>query len=161
VDANMKKTPLDDPLDDFEDDLQSNNETGYRVMEGIWKIHQVDEDADRDLIETYFVPPGFKVTYQYDAAYITEESSRVAQLNTSGITTYGLERLNGRAQSLKHFLIVEGERLEEAQQALTVVQEDEAHNKMLEAKYKELMGQVFMLETEVHTRRTAVEKKKR
>jgi hypothetical protein len=84
----VKQTPLDNPSDDFENDPPSDNEKDYHLMEGIWEIHQANEDADRpvDLIETYFVSPGFIVTYQYDAEYVKAESSLVVLLNTSGIT---------------------------------------------------------------------------
>jgi len=60
--------------------------------------------------------PGGFFKYQFNPQYITEESSRIAQLNTAGLLAYTIGRLDRREEFYKAKVVWAYDRAEEAQQ---------------------------------------------
>lgn len=93
--------------------------------------------------------PGAEISLQFDPKYVTEEASRIAQLNTAGLLAYTIARLERREKFYKEKVVWAHDRAQEAQAAkeYLIVKQEEA--RIQEERFREIMEQGTATKLEV------------
>jgi hypothetical protein len=88
--------------------------------------------------------------YQFNPQYITEESSRIAQLNTAGLLAYTIGRLDRREEFYKTKVVWAYDRAEEARQRKEYLIERRETARRQEERFRMIMEEGTVTKKEVH-----------
>jgi hypothetical protein len=112
---------VSDEEEEFADDSSMPSEPEETMDESIMEIAEEadadDEDDVKQALDGVTDASGKFFTYQFSPEYMTEESSRIAQLNTAGLLAYTIARLDRREEFYKTKIVWAHDRAEEARQA--------------------------------------------
>lgn len=110
---------------------------------------QNDGEEVQNALEGLIDTPGATVSLQFDKIYVTEEASRIAQLNTAGLLAYTIARLNRREQFYKSQIVWAHDQMEEARLTKEALLQKQEEARQQEERYRAIMEEGQKLKSEI------------
>ncbi|KAL7268552.1 hypothetical protein RUND412_008819 [Rhizina undulata] len=83
----------------------------------------------------------FRLRMQYLEEYVTAESSLIAEMNTTGLTLYLLERLRRRREVLKRLTVFAADGLSRVKSSIEALERELEMQEQIHHRFKEIMAE--------------------